>query len=224
MAAQQTGKISAENTKPIQGQTEASAAANGQHPDMEGDTPASKESAPQQAVQEVSLAPDAEGPDQADGSTPGSTALPVPEAELARNAQPQQATEKDVHMQLEEPQQSIAGGGAAAAADPEEPSSSTELGRLTQDLEDNHMGFKDRSAIGAEPAEACSNEQRSTSAEEQGSKNAEVNEATEFSPQVAASRVDVDSGVAETTEGATPAAAASSASAEGGKKLQASAV
>ncbi len=222
--AQRTEDESAGGAKPVQKQTEAFAAADGQHPDKEGDTPASKDSAPQQPVQEGSLAPDAEKPNRAGGGAPESAPLPVPEAELSGKAQPQQATEKDVHAQTKDFRRGTAGGAAAAAAKVEAPCSAAELGRLTQDLEDTHINSGDNLAIGAEPAQACNNELRYTSAEEQDSRSAEVNKAAESSPQEAASRVDVDSGEAETTEFATPAAAASSASAEKGRILQASAL
>ena len=216
LGAQQTEDISVEDTKPILEQTEASAAANVQHPELDSDAAASKEAAPQQSVQDINLASDAEKPDQVDGSDPDCTPLPVPEADLSRNAQAQQETHENANTQTKEYNQDRTGDGAAAAASLEEPTFTISFSRLTQDLEGTHIGSEDNTVIEAE--QACSNKQRSTSAEEPENKSTKVIEAAETQPEEAVSSADVNSGKAEATQIAMPAAAASSASAEEGEE------
>ena len=188
MGTQQKEYDSAEQMKPDEGHTEASAAANGQHSKQEGVNAVGKGT----PKQEVSLAPGVGKPDQADGSTPESTTLATTEAELSGNAQPQMVAANDMQTQTTETNRGVSSGDTAAAVTAvEEPHSVAGLGKLTQALQDSHIDPEKDLAIDAAPAKASSSEQRSASAEEQDSDSEPMTEA--------ANSAGVDSSKAETT-------------------------
>lgn len=204
----------AEQTQPDLGQTEAPAAADGQHSELEGVNAARKES----AVQEASLAPDVGKPDQAKGSTTENMPFATTEAELSGNAQPQMVTANDMQAQTTGNYQGWSSSETAAAisAAPEEPQSVAGLGDLTQALQDSHIDPEEDLFLDAAPAKVSSSEQHAVSAEEKDSDSATMHEAAERLPQDAADGVGVDSGKAETLGTATDESYAASADAASG--------